>query len=284
MYKIQHLKSYFVLFYLCGVSSYTPWKRFNQKKQFYFKILKFFPKILHFLLIFISVIHSYSILNLLKTPSVEIIFLITITATHCAVYIDDLSSVRKIRRMLLVLFQVFDQLTSMTRESLCLKTFERDFRFKLFVSVELNFFLFMLKLMIEDDEISAFKHLWFLILTVCKLIALFQAIFFIEFLNFILCCLNQELKHSCRDLLIESNVEVAVNKVQIAKKIHLKMCKIVQLISSRFGWFMSSLLLESIVMPCISLFFVFIYLTGPIELRYKTYRNYNFYLFTYCFT
>lgn len=276
MHKIHHLKSYFILFYMFGVSSYTPIKKWNQRKQIPYKILKRLPKILHISICILNVIQTYWDLHTSAVSLVEYIYLTVITATHIAIFIDDVYSVRKIRKMLLILFDAFDYLTGFLKVPVYLKTFEKNFRQKFFLSFTINVFLFLFKIN-TNGEMSNLGYFWF-ILTVYKMIGLFQVVFFLDFSNHLQFCLNQNLNQlhgNCQVMLNQSNSDSMVVTLRRIRKIHLKLCKIAPVISSRFGWFMILLLLELIVIPCICIFSIFVALTGPIEWRSRAYRKYS---------
>lgn len=263
-----------MLFFLFGLSSYTPSKRFNQMKQIQFKILKLIPKLLYYIFVGLYLFQTYVDSHLNTVPVVEYISAIVITATHIAVLIDDISSIRKTRRMLLILFDSVAFLKKFMKLTLCLKTFERNFRWKLFLFISIKMFLFYVKLM----TIRRIPSINLAILWIYQIIALFQMIFFIEFSTFILNSINQEIQLSFNEfqimLSIESNVNHFSKILRQIKIIHFKMCRVTSLINSRYGWFATLLLLEQIVIPCIGIFFIFVFNTGPSEWKLRSIRNY----------
>lgn len=264
MYQVHRLKSYFMLFYIFGVSSYTPSKKFNQKKQIPFKILKFLPKVVHISYIVFALLRLAYRFLYSPTFIVEYILVVTFTLPLIAILIDDVSSVPKIRKMLFLLFDTFHFLNNTLRVPVDLKTFEQNFRLKLFFSIVLNIFLFMIMMI---SKFFGILYVWSVIVTIHKLFALFQVIFFVEFSNFLLFCLNQELnrlQYGCHNLLIISHIESSVITLRNIKKIHFKMSKVNKLVTSRFGYFMTAMLLEFIVMPCIDIFYIFVLLSESI--------------------
>lgn len=247
----------------------------------HWKILKQFPNGLHMLVAILLLYQAYWDLQLSTISLVECIYNAVIITTHIAIFIDDVFSVTKIRKMLAILFDSFEILKGTLKIPMCLRTFEQNFRLKLFLCVIINVFLFLLKLKTKG-EVSKLKHFWSVILTVYKMIALFQVVFFVDFSNRLLFSLNKELSqyHGCCEVISTgSRIEHFVFVLHNIQKIHFKLCNLVQITSSRFGWFICTLLMELIVIPCICIFFIFVFFTGPVEWRQSAYRKYLSILF-----
>lgn len=278
MYKIERLKSYFVCFFLFGLSSYIPSKRFNQKKQIHYTILKQLPRAVHVVFVVLYFCQTYWNSNIVTVSSVEYISTMSICGMQLAVLIDDIAFERKIERMLLNLFESIDFLEKSMKLPVCLKSFEQNLRWKLFLCNIMNIFFLYIKLMTKSPKISNISFIWYFILVVYRTIALFQVLFFIDLSNVILSHINQELQHLCSEFIvfpIKSNGNNKfVNTMRQIKVIHFKLCRVATLINSRFGWFMILSLLHLIAVPCISVFSVYVLLTGPSEWIYRTYRKY----------
>ena len=125
--------------------------------------------------------------------------------------------------------------------------------------------------------VSGFSYIGYTILSVYRTIAQFQVIFFIDLSNVILSRINQELKilHIEFNVIpVKSNVNNFVLALRQIKIIHFKMFKVATLINSRFGWFLILLVIHLIVIPCTSLFNIFVFFTGPSDWKARAYRNY----------
>lgn len=265
-------------FYLFGASSYTPLKILNQKKQIHFRIVKFFPKAFHMLFTVCYVIQLIWHSNIVMTAGY--FSAAVFSATHIATVVDDISSVRKIRKMLLALFDSVTFLNNKMRVLLCLKTFEKNYRFKFFLTIIINTLFFLIKFLTDGDHLTL-ENITVFLLLIYKMIAIFQVIFFIDFKNLILFSMNEHLKSLHCDLkilLIKSNSNDCTNTLKYVKTIHFNMWKVAELISARFGWFMIVFLLELVFVPCVSIFTVFVILTTDNEVsgigRYTVFSNY----------
>lgn len=209
---------------------------------------------------------------------VEFIYTAALTAPHFATFIDDMGSAQKIRKMLLYLFDSVAFCKSSMKTPINLKHFEQNLRWKLFLSIIIQIFCILFRLTSgNNSSLNLLTNALIFTLSIYKMIGLIQVIFFIDLSNELIFSINQKLNHfrnNIEVLFINSNDNECLNILCSVKMIHFKVWKVSKLISSRFGWLMIVTLLEMIVNPCISIFFLFVYFTGPNEWKWKAIRNY----------
>lgn len=188
-----------------------------------FKTIKWLPRVIHIMFIGLMLLLTYSGVENENIPQIAYALSVVYASTQLAIIVDDgIYGALKIQKMLTNLFDCVSVMENMLKFPVHLKAFEKNLRWKFFISVAISIGLDFLKIMIRNTRITGFTFAVFmeatwLILLLYKWLALTQVVFFLDFSSFLLRSVNEKLIQFRSDfevLLLKSNVQHFVNALR----------------------------------------------------------------------
>lgn len=163
--------------------------------------------------------------------------------------------------------------------SVQLETFRRSFRAKCVFSVAMTGVMLFIKITpLKSSILSTSFDCMTLILGICKCWAVLLVIILIDFMDFLLFSLNQQLEKLSSDEF--QFVWNLINLFRHIRIIHFKLHRVTAMINKRFGWFLIALLFDMFNLINNSIFIAFTGLMEP-HFREENMRNLSHFSITF---
>lgn len=282
MWRIRELRSSFVYFYLFGQTSYIPLKGGHLN---YLLGVSFFPKILHFLILFGAIItgvtQNSKWPNIFDFNSMVLIatVLLTFAADFLVLYSEFLSPFwsRTVCEMYAGVIQYTEHKFSITVPT---NRFQNYFHLKIILFVLTETLSSALIIFIPNSFFKPIATYFLAILSIFKGMILLYIVLFIDLMQLLLFSLNFKLKSVTQNRLRRYSISIVFKQV---KWIHYKLWKISKLINHRFGWiFVFSIIDYSTrFIVCLYYTFVLTQVTRKLSIWYFIRMSFWIWIFQY---
>lgn len=268
----KFLRNYILWSYVCGFYLKYP---FGEPNRFYKKLLSFIPRIIHFVWIIWSI---YVFWGDFFTKKISPVYLTLGTASipNLIFILDTDIYAKKLDALLINLFRTEYSLNLFRNEPVCLQMLKRKIRVKLFISVIMINAIYFVRILIYSSTFSLIHDIYRCILMTYKCWAIFFIIIVIEYRNFLISVLNQELG-SLHSKQFRANINFS-NLIHLLRHIRIfysKFFQITEMINSQFGWCLVIIFLDNFNLITSTFCFTFMALSGSVH-QAEILRNYFF--------